>query len=50
MCVEPGDSCIGFNFVRWLFGCSMLGLLVDLFVPLLSFLAMPGLCGFLRAT
>ena len=39
------------SVVRWLFGCSLVGLLVVLFVPLLlSSLAMPGLCCFLRVT
>ena len=42
---------LGCNFVRWLFGSSMVGLLVVLFVPLfLSFLAMPGLWCFLCVT
>ena len=37
--------------VRWLFGFGVVGLLVVLIVPLLlSFLAMPGLCCFLRVT
>ena len=37
------------SVVRWLFGCGFVGLLVVLIVPLfLSFLAMPGVCGFLR--
>ena len=45
------DRCIGFSFVRWLFGGCMVGLLVVLFVPLLlSFLAMPGLCCLLCVT
>ena len=39
------------SVVRWLFGCRLVGLLVVLIVPLfLSFLAMLGLCSFLRAT
>ena len=39
------------SVVRWLFGCGLVGLLVVLIVPLLlSFLAMPGLCCFLRVT
>ena len=38
------------SVVRWLFGCGLVGFLVVLIVPLfLSFLAMPGLCCFLRA-
>ena len=37
--------------VRWLFGFGVVGLLVVLIVPLfLSFLAMLGLCCFLRVT
>ena len=37
--------------VRWLFGCGLVGWLVILIVPLfLSFLAMAGLCCFLRVT
>ena len=37
--------------VRWLFGCGLVGLLVVLIVPLLlPFLAIPGLCCFLRVT
>ena len=37
------------SVVRWLFGCGLVGLLVVLIVPLfLSFVAMPGLCCFLR--
>ena len=40
-----------YNVVRWLFGCGLVGLLVVLIVPLcLSFLAMPGICCFLRVT
>ena len=40
-----------YSVVRWLFGCGLVGLLVVLIVPLfLSFLAMPGLCCFLRVT
>ena len=39
------------SVVRWLFGSGFVGLLVVLIVPLfLSFLAMPGLCCFLRLT
>ena len=39
------------SVVRWLFGCGLVGLLVVFIVPLfLSFLAMPGLCCFLRVT
>ena len=39
------------SVVRRLFGCGLVVLLVVLIVPLfLSFLAMPGLCCFLRAT
>ena len=38
-----------YRVVRWLFGFDVVGLLVVLIVPLfLSFLAMPGLCCFLR--
>ena len=45
------DWCTGYSGVRWLFGCGLVGLLVVLIVPLfLSFLAMPGLCCFLRVT
>ena len=48
-CGLSDDRCTGFSAVRWLFGSSMIGLLVVLFVPLfLSLLAMPGLCCFLR--
>ena len=37
------------SVVRWLFGCGLLGLLVVVIVPWpLLFLAMPGLCCFLR--
>ena len=51
LCGVSDDRRIGFSFVRWLFGGCMVGLLVVLFVPLLlSFLAMPGLCRFLRVT
>ena len=40
-----------YSVVRCLFGCGLLGLLVVLIVPFfLSFLAMPGLCCFLRVT
>ena len=40
-----------YSVVRRLFGCGLVGLLVVLIVPLfLSFLAMPGLCCFLRVT
>ena len=40
-----------YSDVHWPFGCGLVGFLVVLFVPLLlSFLAMPGLCCFLRAT
>ena len=45
MCGWPDYWCTGFNVVRCLFGGSMVGLLVLLF---LSFLAIPGLCCFLR--
>ena len=39
------------SVVRWLFGCGLVGLLMVLTVTLfLSFLAMPGLCCFLRVT
>ena len=39
------------SVVRWLIGCGLVGLLVVLIVPLfLSFLAMLGLCYFLRVT
>ena len=51
MCGVLDDRCIGFSFVRWLFGGCMFGLSVVLFVPLLlSFLAMPVLCLFLHVT
>ena len=51
MCGVSDARCLRFSFVRWPFGGSMVGLLVVLFVPLLlSFLAMPGLCCFLRVT
>ena len=51
MCGVSDDRCTGYSAVRWLFGSSMVGLFVALFVPLfLSFLAMPGLCCFLRVT
>ena len=51
LCGVSDDRCIGLSFVRWLFcGCAI-GLLVVWFVPLvLSFLATPGLCRFLRGT
>ena len=43
MCGVSDDRCIGFTFVRWLFGCCLVGLLVVSFMSLLlSFLAMPG--------
>ena len=43
MCGASDDRCTGFSFVRWLFGGSIVGLLVVLFLPLLlSLLAMPG--------
>ena len=46
MCQMTGAQV--YSVVHWLFGCSLVGLLVVLFVPLfLSFLAMPGLCYFL---
>ena len=49
LCGVSDDRCIGFTFVRWLFGGCMVGLLVILFVTLLlSFSAMHGLCCFLR--
>ena len=49
MCGVSDGRCLAFSFVRWLFGGSMFGLIVVL--PLwLSFLAMPGLCCFLRVT
>ena len=39
------------SVVRLLSGCGVVGLVVVLIVPLLfSFLAMPGLCCFLRVT
>ena len=39
------------SVVLWLFGCSLIDLLVVLFVPLfLSFLAVPGLCYFRHVT
>ena len=51
MCGVSDDRCIGFRSVRWLFGGSMVGLLVVLFVPLvLSFFMMPGTCCFLHVT
>ena len=51
MCGVSDDRCIGFSSVRWLFGGSMVGLLVVLFVPLvLSFFMMPGTCCFLHVT
>ena len=46
-CVD--DKCISYSFVHWLCGGCMVGLLVVGFVPLL-FLAMLGLCCFLRVT
>ena len=50
LCGVSDDWCIGFSFVYWLFGGCMVALVVVLFVPLLSFLAMPALCRFLRVT
>ena len=51
MCGVSDDRCMAFGLVRWLFGGCQVGLLVCLFVPLLlSSLAMPGLCCFLRVT
>ena len=51
LCGMSDDRGIGFSFVRWLFGVCVVGLLVVLSVPLLlSFLAMPGLCRFLRVS
>ena len=51
LCGVSEDRCIDFSFVLWLFGGCVVGLLVVLVVPLLlSFLAMPGLCRFLRIT
>ena len=51
MCGVSDDRCTGFYFVCWLFGSSMFGLLVLLIVLLfLSFMAMQGLCCFLRLT
>ena len=39
------------SVVRWLFWCGLVGLLVVLILPLFfSFLAMQGLCCFLRVT
>ena len=50
LCGVSDDRFIAYNFVCWLFGGCMVGLVV-LFVPLLlSFLAMPGLCRFLGVT
>ena len=40
-------TCTGFSADRWLFGSSIVGLLVVLFVPLfVAFLAKPGICCF----
>ena len=51
MCGVSDDRCVGFSFVIWLFGGSMVGLLVVLLVLLLSScLAMPGLHCFLFVT
>ena len=51
MCGVSDDRCVGFSVVIWLFGGSMVGLLVVLLVLLLlSCLAMPGLHGFLSVT
>ena len=33
LCDVSDDRCIGFSFVRWLFGGCMVGLLAALFVP-----------------
>ena len=50
MCGASDDMCVGFSFVRRLFGGCMLGLLVVLFVPfLLSFVPFLLSC-FLRVT
>ena len=48
-CGASDDRCIGFSFVRWQFGGSIVDLLVVFDVPLLSsFVAMPGLCCFVH--
>ena len=48
LCGVSGDRYVGLRFVLWLFCGSMVGLLVVLFVPLVSFLATRGLWCFLR--
>ena len=51
MCCVSGDMCTGFCAVRWLFGGSMVGLLVvSLCRCFLSFMEMPGLGYFLCTT
>ena len=51
LCGVSVEKCVCFSFFPCLFGGCMVGLLVVWFVPLLlSFVAMPGLCRFLRLT
>ena len=51
MCGVSYARCAGCSFVRLLFGGCMVDLLAALVVSLLlSFLVVPGLCCFLRAT
>ena len=47
MCGVSDDRCTGFSIVRRLFGSGVVGLCVPV---LSSFVAMPGLCCFLRVT
>ena len=51
ICDVLDDRCIGFGLVCWLFGGSVVEVLVTLFVPLLlQLLVMPGLCCFFHVT